>query len=102
MVLINVITRTQSTWLQSSELSTSIPLSAILLAIDFNKKLLMINAKSNRHDSEPVYQNKERLLSHSKQYRNSLYQLMYLRFICYKLKLMDVITISTLLSISHN
>ena len=31
---------------------------------------------------------------------NSLYQLMYLRFICYKLKLMDVITTSTSLSIS--
>ena len=30
-----------------------------------------------------------------------LYQLMYLRFKCYKLKLIDVITISTLLSLSH-
>ena len=32
----------------------------------------------------------------------SLYQLMYLRFIYYKLKLIDVITISTSLSISHD
>ena len=32
----------------------------------------------------------------------SLYQLVYLRFICYKLKLIDVITIPTSLSISHN
>jgi len=31
-----------------------------------------------------------------------LYQLMNLRFICYKLKLIDVITISTSLSISHD
>ena len=32
----------------------------------------------------------------------SLYQLKYLRFICYKLNLIDVITIPTLLSISHD
>ena len=32
----------------------------------------------------------------------SLYQLMYLRVICYKLKLVKVITIPTLLSISHD
>ena len=34
--------------------------------------------------------------------RESLYELMYLRFICYKLKLIDVITIHTSLSISHD
>ena len=32
----------------------------------------------------------------------SLYQLMYLRFICYKLKLTDVITIPTSLSLSYD
>ena len=32
----------------------------------------------------------------------SLYQLMYLRFICYKLKLTDVITIPTSLSILYD
>ena len=32
----------------------------------------------------------------------SLYQLMYLRFICYKLKLIDLITISTSSSLSHD
>ena len=32
----------------------------------------------------------------------SLYQVMYLRFICCKLKLKDVITIPTLLSLSHD
>ena len=32
----------------------------------------------------------------------SLYQLMFLRFICYKLKLIDIITIPTSLSILHD
>ena len=52
------------------------------------------------HDpqAQPVYQNDYSLALNSTEL---LYQLMYFRFICYKLKLIDVNTFHTSLSISH-
>ena len=46
VILINVLTRTQSTQLHSRGLSTPLPQGAILLAININQKLVTINAKS--------------------------------------------------------
>ena len=55
-----------------------------------------------RHDLHPIHQEQGHDYYLSVISTESQYQLMYLRFICYKLKLIDIITIPTSLSISHD
>ena len=55
--------------------------------------------QTDGHDPQPIYQNREQLLSRSKQYGVSISINV---FNVYMLKLIDIITIPTSLYISHD
>ena len=65
----------------SCDLSTALPLGAILSAIDINRKLATINV----YNPQPVYENRERLLTHSKQYKVSISTKVYFFSLDYEL-----------------
>ena len=67
--------------------------------ISYQSQLKACNYQWQITGQDPQPQNREQLLSRSMKF---LYQLIYLRFICYNLKLIDIITIPTSLSISHD
>ena len=92
------------------ELSTPLPQGQSSLLCQQDHSDLLINAKPTGAISYQYPPRTKLVTINSKPIgmiltvisTESLYKLMYLRFICYKLKLIEVITISTWLSISHD
>ena len=58
--------------------------------------------QTNKHNPQLIHLEQGHDYSLAVISTKSLYQLMYLKFICYKLHLIDVILIPTSLSISHD
>ena len=65
-------------------------------------KHLIDQCQTNGHDLQLICLEQGYDYSLAVKKSESLYQLMYLRFISYKLKLIDVITLSTSLYLSHD
>ena len=65
-------------------------------------KHLIDQCQTNGHDHQLICLEQGYDYSLAVKKSESLYQLMYLRFISYKLKLIDVITLSTSLYLSHD
>ena len=71
------------------------------LATNINRKLESVDAKSMGTILNLFYETGNDN-SFTVNNTETLYQLIYFRFICHKIKLIDVITIHTSLSISHD
>ena len=93
-IILNLFSRTGNHMNTICDLSTPLPLGVILLAININRNLVTIHPKLKGMILSLFLKtgNDYSLAVNSMEF---LYQLVYLRFTCYKLKIIDILQFLT-------